>query len=85
MLGGRDLAGRALDQRGQALAGESANLDAKTLCLRVELRSVGEACGRRVKEPKQAARQRTVVDLSPRLGGHHAALVSPTQLTPITG
>jgi hypothetical protein len=28
---------------------------------------------------------RTVVDVHPRLGGHHAALVSPVKLTPITG
>jgi hypothetical protein len=37
MLGGRDLAGRALDQRGQVLAGEPADLDAPTLGLLVEL------------------------------------------------
>jgi hypothetical protein len=71
MLGGRDLEGRALDQHGQVFAGDSTDLDAKALGLRVE-------------EPKQAAR-RTVVDVRPSLGGHHAALVSPVQVTPITG
>ena len=54
MLGGRDLVGRARDQRGQLLAGESTGLDAKALGLRVELRPVPESCGRRVKEPQQA-------------------------------
>jgi hypothetical protein len=49
MLGGRDLKGRAPDQRGQLFAGEPAALDAPTLGLRVELRSVGEASGCRVK------------------------------------
>jgi hypothetical protein len=71
MLGGRDLAGRALDQRGKVLKREPADLDAPTL-------------GHRVEEPKQAAR-RAVVDVGPRLGGHHAALASIVQLTPITG
>ena len=52
--------------------------------LSVELRPVGEAFGCRVEEPKQAAR-RAVVDVGPRLGGHHAALGSPVQATPITG
>ena len=56
----------------------------QALGLRVELRPVGEASGRRVKEPKQAA-WRTVVDIDPSLGGHHAALASPVQLTPISG
>jgi hypothetical protein len=37
MLGGRDLAGRGLDQRPQVFAGEPTNLDASTLGLRVEL------------------------------------------------
>jgi hypothetical protein len=50
----------------------------------VELRPFGEACGRRVEEPKQAARH-AVVGFNPRLGGHHAALASPVQVTPITG
>ena len=36
LLEGRDLAGRAFDQRGQVLAGEAADLDAPTLCLRFE-------------------------------------------------
>ena len=63
---------------------EPADLDAPALSLRVELRPVGEASGRRVKEPKQAA-WCAVVDLDPSLGGHHAALVSPVQLTPISG
>jgi hypothetical protein len=39
---------------------------------------------RRVEEPKQAVR-REVVDVDPDLSGHHAALVSPVQVTPITG
>jgi hypothetical protein len=76
MLGGRDLEGRALDQRPQIFALELADLDAKALGLCVKLRPVGESCGRRVEEPKQAAR-RAVVDLDPSLGGHQAALVSP--------
>jgi hypothetical protein len=84
MLRGRDLAGRAIDQCGQALAGESTDLDSPTLGLRVELRPVGYASGGHVEETQQAAR-RTVLDLGPRLGGHLAALVSPVQLTPITG
>jgi hypothetical protein len=64
MLDGRDLAGRALDQRDHVFAGEPTDLDAKVLGLRVQLRPVGEASARRVEEPKQAAR-RTVVDFSP--------------------
>jgi hypothetical protein len=83
MLGGRDLAGRALDQRPQIFALELADLDAPTLGLRVELRPVGETSGRRVKGPKQVAR-RTVVDVGPRLSDHLSALVSPIQLTLIT-
>jgi hypothetical protein len=55
MLGGRDLVSRARDQRGQVFAGEPTNLDAKARSLRVELRLVGESCGRRVEEPKQAS------------------------------
>ena len=55
MLCGRDLAGRALDQRPQIFALELADLDAPTLGLRVELRPVGESCGRRVEESQQAA------------------------------
>jgi hypothetical protein len=84
MLGGGDLAGRALDQRGKVFAGESTDLDAPTRGLRVELRPLGEACGRRVEEPKQAGR-RAMVDVDPGLGGHHAAQASPVQLTPISG
>jgi hypothetical protein len=84
MLAGKDLAGRALDQRGKAFVGEPAVLDAKALGLPVELRPVGEASGFRVEDPKQAAR-RTVVYVYPRLGGHQAALVSPVHLTPISG
>src|SRR5215217_1441389 len=76
MLGGRDLVDRALDQRGQALTGEPTDLNSPTLGFCVELRPVGEACGCRVKEPKQAA-WRAVVDVGSSLGGHHAALVSP--------
>jgi hypothetical protein len=45
MLGSRDLAGRARDQHGKVLEGEPADLDAPTLGLRVELRSVGETYG----------------------------------------
>jgi hypothetical protein len=55
MLMSRDLEGRVLDQRGKAFAREPTNLDAKALGLRVELRPVGESCGRRVEEPKQTA------------------------------
>jgi hypothetical protein len=84
MLGGRDLTSRALDQPAHVLAGEPTDFDAKALDLRVELRPVGEVSGRGVKEPKQAARC-TVVDVVPSLGGHHAALDSTVQLTPITG
>jgi hypothetical protein len=62
MLGGRDLASRSRDQRPQTFAGEPTGLDVPTLGLCVELRPVGETSGRRVKEPKQAAR-RAVVDL----------------------
>ena len=58
MLGGRDFAGRALDQHGQLFAGESTNLDAKALSLFVELRPVREASARRVKVSKLAARRR---------------------------
>ena len=83
MLGGRDLAGRALDQRPQVLAGQPTDLHAKALGLRVELLPVGEASDRRVKEPKQAA-WCAVVDVGPRFG-HHAALVSAVRLTPMSG
>jgi|SRR5687767_1871924 hypothetical protein len=64
MFGGRDLTSRALDQRPQVLAGEPKDLDAKALGLCVELRPLGESCGRRVEEPEQAARG-TVVDVGP--------------------
>ena len=64
VLGGRDFAGRALDQRPQAFAGEPTDLAAPTLDLCVKIRPVGEASSHRVKEPKQAARP-TVVDFSP--------------------
>jgi hypothetical protein len=84
MLGGGNLAGRALDQRPQVFAGEPTDLDAPTLGLCVELRPVGDTSGRPVEEP--LSRQRgTVVHVGPRLGGHHAAPVSPIQVTPITG
>jgi hypothetical protein len=73
-----------LDQRPQVFAGEPTNLHAPTRHLFVELQPVGEVSDPRVEEPKQAAR-RTVVDVGPTLGGHHAALVSPLQLTPIYG
>jgi len=56
----------------------------KALGLRVQLRPVGEASGRHVEEPQQAA-WREVVEVDPGLGGHQAALVSPIQVTPITG
>ena len=52
--------------------------------LSLELRPVGEAFGRRVEEPKQAAR-REVVDVDADLSGHHATQASPVQVTPITG
>jgi hypothetical protein len=42
---------RALDQRPQVFAGEPTNLDVPTLGFIVELRPVGESCGRRVEEP----------------------------------
>jgi hypothetical protein len=51
MLGGRDLEGRALNQRDKVFAGEPTNLDAKALGFCVEHRPLGDACGRRVKEP----------------------------------
>jgi hypothetical protein len=56
---------------------------APTLYLFVELKPVGDASGRRVKEPKQAA-WGAVVNVGSSLGGHHAALASPVQVTPIT-
>jgi hypothetical protein len=84
MLRGRDLAGRALDQRGKAFARESTTLNAKTLGLCFEFRPVGEAYSCRVEEPKQVA-WRAVVDVGPRLSGHLFTLVSPVQVTPITG
>jgi hypothetical protein len=83
MLGGRDLEGRTLHPDGKAFARELTGLDAKALGLCVELRPVGESCGRRVEEPKQAAR-RAVVEVGPSLGGVMAALVSPAQVTLIT-
>jgi hypothetical protein len=52
MLGGRDLEGRALDQRPQVFAGEYTDLDSPTLGFRVELRPLSEASGRRVEGPK---------------------------------
>jgi hypothetical protein len=84
MLGGRDLTSRALDQRPQVFAGEPTDLDANALDLRVKLRPLGEVSGRGVEVPKQSAR-RIVMDFGTRLDGHHAALVSPVQITPITG
>jgi hypothetical protein len=75
MLGSRDLAGRALDPRGQALAGETTDLDSPTLYFRVELRLGAEAFGRCVEETKQTE-WRAVVDIRPSLCGHHAALIS---------
>ena len=41
--------------------GESTDLDAKALGLPVELQPVGEASGRRVEEPEQAARRAEVL------------------------
>jgi hypothetical protein len=67
------LGGRAPDQNGQVFAGDSTDLDAKALGLSLERRPVGEACCRRVEEPKQAA-WRTVVYVHASLDGHHAAL-----------
>jgi hypothetical protein len=61
ILSGRDLASRALDQGGQVVAGEPTNFEAPTLGLRVELRPGGEVRGRRVEEPKQAARRTEVL------------------------
>ena len=70
MVGGRHIAGRTLDQRGKVLAGEHADLDAKALGLQIELRPVGEAPGRRVKEPKQAAWRTSTL--------YSAAIMPPT-------
>jgi hypothetical protein len=84
MLADRDLAGRALDQHHQVFAGEPTEFVAPTLGLCVKLRPVGGASGRRIRELKQAAR-RTVGYVGLRLGGHHATLASPIQVTPITG
>jgi hypothetical protein len=84
MLGGRDFEDRALDPHRKVFARDSTDLDAPTLDLRFELRPVGEASGRHVEVPQQAA-WREVVDVDPSLGGHLSALVSPVQLTPITG
>jgi hypothetical protein len=83
MLGGRDLAGRALDQRGQLFMREPTNLNAPTRSLRVELRPVGEVSGRRVEQPRQAA-QRAVMDVGPDLSDLLATLVSPVLLTPLS-
>ena len=55
MLGDRDLAGRAPDQRSQLFAGEPTDLHAPTLGLRVELRPVGEACGRASEAMRDSA------------------------------
>jgi hypothetical protein len=70
MLGGRDLAGRALNQRPQVFVGDSTHLDAKALALCVELRPVGETCGRHVEEPKQAAHCRGRLPQTRRPSGH---------------
>jgi hypothetical protein len=82
MLGDRDFAGRTLDKRPQTFAREPTDFHAKALGLGAQLRPIGEALGRRVEEPEQAAR-RAMVDVRPSLGGHHAALVSQVQITPI--
>jgi hypothetical protein len=66
VLGSGDLAGRALDHHAQVFTGEPTNLDAPTLRLYIELRPLGEACGRLVEEPKQAA-WGAVVDVRPSL------------------
>ena len=68
----------------KVFAGEPTDLDAKALDLRVKLRPLGEFSGRGVKEPQRSAR-RAVVDVGSSLHGHHAALVSPVQVTPISG
>jgi hypothetical protein len=65
MLGGRDLMGRARDQRGQVLAGEPTNLDAKARSLRVEL---CQSARPPAAASKCCIRRRTVVDVCPRLG-----------------
>jgi hypothetical protein len=61
MLDGRDLAGRALDQRPQVFPREPTDLDTPTPGLRVEV-------------PKQAAR-RALVDVDPSLDDRHTTLV----------
>jgi hypothetical protein len=83
MLGGRDLAGGALDQGPQDFAGEPTDLDAKELGLRVDL----QTSRRGLRPPRQILKQaawRTVMDVAPRLSGHLSALVSPIQITLIT-
>ena len=57
MLGGRDLEGGALVQRGQLFAGEPTDLDAPALGFCVELRPVGESSAAASKSP---SRQRGV-------------------------
>src|SRR5215218_1642396 len=52
MLGGRDFAGRALDQRPQTIAREHTDFHAKVLGLCTQLRPVGEPLGRRVEVPE---------------------------------
>ena len=64
MLDGRDLAGRALDQRPQDYPREPTDLDTPR----------NPTPGLRVEVPKQAAR-RAVVDVDPSLDDRHAALV----------
>ena len=50
MLGGEDLAGRALEKRGQPFTGKPTDLSALMLSLHLDLRPVGEIPGRRVEE-----------------------------------
>jgi hypothetical protein len=72
MLGGRDLAGRALDQRGKAFAGEPTDLDAPTLGLCDGLRPGGEASAAASKSP---SRQRGVLWWTSTLA---SAAITPT-------
>ena len=67
------------DRKG--FSGEPTDLNAPILGLCVELRPVGEACGRRVEEAKLAA-WHEVVEVGSSLSGHHVALASPAWVSP---